>query len=156
MKRIAIKYGLIMLAGFVVFFLIMRMAGLAENTYLRVFNGVIHLTMMGLAIHSYRSWKPETVNNYVSGVAMSFYTSAFGVAGFGLFMMIFLSFDAELMAAVNAQVPLHTSKTGFNPITAGAMVIAEGIAITLIGSYIMTRIIDARFEASNIPTSYEG
>jgi len=157
MKQIAFKYGIRMLIGFIAFFLIMYMVGQADNTYLRLFNGVIHLTFIGFAVNEYRKLRPDTVHNYISGVGTSFYASAFGVIGFGVFMMIFLSFDPQLMAAINENMPLDTAKTGFNPITAGVMVIAEGIATTLIGSYIMTRIIDARLEESSIPTSsYEG
>jgi len=156
MKKIAFKYGFWMLFGFIAFFLLMWATGQAENIYLRLFNGIIHLTLIGLAINEYRRLNPKNVHNYVSGVGMGFYTSAFGVIGFGVFIMLFLSFNPDLMASINESIPLHTSKTRFNPITAGAMVIAEGIAITLIGSYIMTRIVDARFEDSNIPTSYEG
>lgn len=153
MKQIAIKYGMWMLAGFIAFFLIMYIVGQADNTYLRLFNGVIHLSLMGLAINEYRKLRPDTVHNYVSGVGTAFYTSAFGVIGFGVFMMIFLSFDPQLMQAINDHIPLDTAKTGFNPITSGVMVIAEGIATTLVGSYIITRIIDARLEESSIPTS---
>ncbi len=157
MKQIAIKYGMWMLAGFIAFFLIMYLIGQADNTYLRLFNGVIHLTLMGLAINEYRKLRPDTVHNYVSGVGTAFYTSAFGVIGFGVFMMIFLSFDPQLMQAINDHIPLDTAKTGFNPVTSGVMVIAEGIATTLVGSYIITRIIDARLEESSMPTSsYEG
>lgn len=157
MKKIAIKYGIWMLAGFIVFFLIMYMAGQADNTYLRLFNGVIHLTLMAIAINEYRKLRPDTVHNYISGVGAAFYTSAFGVIGFGVFMMLFLSFNPQLMADINAHIPLETAKTGFNPITAGVMIIAEGIATTLVGSYIITRIVDARLEESSIPTSsYEG
>jgi len=146
-----------MLAGFIAFFLIMYMVGQADNTYLRLFNGIIHLSIMALAINEYRKLRPDTVHNYISGVGTAFYASAFGVVGFGVFMMIFLSFDPQLMADINNNIPLDTAKTGFNPITSGVMVIAEGIATTLVGSYIITRIVDARLEESPIPTSsYEG
>lgn len=155
MKKIATKYGLWMLVGFIAFFLLMWAAGQADNIYLRLFNGIIHLSLIGVAINEYRRANPKTVHNYVSGVGMGFYTSAFGVIGFGVFIMLFLYFNPDLMAQINEKIPLQTKKTGFNPITAGVMVIAEGIAITLIGSYIMTRIVDARFEESNVPTSYE-
>jgi hypothetical protein len=135
----------------------MYLVGQADNTYLRLFNGVIHLSLMSVAINEYRKLRPDTVHNYISGVGAAFYTAAFGVIGFGIFMMLFLSFDAQLMAEINKDIPLATAKTGFNPITSGAMIIAEGIATTLVGSYIITRIVDARLEESGMPTSsYEG
>jgi hypothetical protein len=76
MKKIALKYGLFMFAGFAAFFLLMHLIGLSQNTYLRVFNGVIHLGLIYTAIKAYRNVYEESVENYVSGVAVGMYTSA--------------------------------------------------------------------------------
>ena len=139
MKKIAIKYGLLMLAGFTAFFLIMHLLGHSQNYNLRIFNGIIHIGLIALAIREYRKAEPESLSNYLSGVAMGIYASLIGVVGFTIFMVLYLSADPVLMAAIQASIPIGEY---FNPITASLFILVEGVAVSLIGSYIVTRIID--------------
>lgn len=81
MKKIAIKYGVLMLVGFIAFFLIMHVLGHSLNYNLRAFNGVIHIGLIALAIREYRKTHPESLSNYISGVAMGMYASLIGVLG---------------------------------------------------------------------------
>lgn len=147
MKKIAIKYGLWMLAGFIAFFLLMHLLGLSTNTYLRVFNGIIHLGLIWAAIRQYRERHPDSVNNYVSGVAAGMWTSAIGVLGFAIFMFFWFVLTPGFLEAVQDNIPIEKYIT---PLTATLFILAEGIAISLIGSYIVTRIVDMRMaEASS-------
>lgn len=139
MKKIAIRFGLWMFAGFTVFFLIMHLLGLSNNYNLRVLNGIIHLGVIYLAIKAFRSKYPDTVSNYVSGTAMGMYASAVGVLGFTIFMILFLSFDPVFLQELREAMPMGDYLT---PITASLFILIEGIAISLIGSYILTRVID--------------
>ncbi len=139
MKKIAIKYGLFMLAGFTAFFLIMHLVGQSQNYNLRVFNGVIHIGLITMAIREYRKKHPETYSNYVSGVAMGIYASLIGVLGFTVFMVLYLSGDTEFMNYIKDSMPIGQY---LNPITASLFILVEGVAVSLIGSYIVTRIID--------------
>lgn len=139
MKKIAIKYGALMFAGFTGFFLAMHLLGQSQNYNLRIFNGIIHIGLIALAIREYRKANPETLANYVSGVAMGMYASLIGVVGFVIFMVLYLIGDNEFLAYIQASVPIGEYIT---PITASLFILVEGVAVSLIGSYIVTRIID--------------
>lgn len=139
MKKLALRFGLWMVAGFVAFFLVMHLLGLSNNYNLRVLNGIIHLGMIYLAIKAFRSKYPDTVSNYVSGTAMGMYASAVGVLGFTIFMILFLSFNPVFLRELQETMPMGDY---LSPITASLFIFMEGIAISLIGSYILTRMID--------------
>ncbi len=146
MKKIAIKYGLWMLAGFIAFFLIMHLIGLSTKTWLRIFNGVIHIGLLWTAIREYRQSNPEAAENYVSSVAVGMWTSAIGVVGFSIFMFFFMVLNEPFMQAVQDNIPIGKY---INPFTATLFILAEGIAISLIGSYILIRIVDMRLSDSS-------
>ena len=95
--------------------------------------------MITLAIREYRKAHPEGLSNYLSGVAMGMYSSLIGVVGFVIFMVLYLSGDSELMAHIQANTPVGDY---LNPITASLFILVEGVAVSLIGSYIVTRIVD--------------
>lgn len=139
MRKIAIKYGLLMFAGFTFFFLIMHLLGQSQNYILRVFNGVIHLGLITFAIREYRKQNPDGISNHLSGVAMGIYTSVIGVVGFIIFMVLFLSGNTAFMASMKATLPLGEY---LNPITASLYILVEGTAVSVIGSYILTRLVD--------------
>ncbi len=143
MRKIAIKYGLYMLAGFIVFFLLMHLIGLSDETWLRVFNGLIHLSLIYAAIKAYRTQYPDGVNNYISGVATGMFTSVFGVIGFSIFMLLFFIYNPTFFEQVQDNIPIDQYLT---PLTATFFILVEGVAISLIGSYILTRVIDMRLE----------
>lgn len=140
MRKIAIRYGLWMFLGFTVFFFVMHFFGFSQRYDLRIFNGVIHLSLMYLAIREYRNSNEESVNNYVSGVAMGMYTSVIGVLPFTIVMFLYLVLNPDFMANVTDNADLQRFIT---PLTASLFIFTEGIAVSLIGSYIETRIIDA-------------
>lgn len=139
MKKLAFRFGLWMLTGFIAFFLIMHLLGLSNNYNLRVLNGIIHLGVIYLAIKAFRAKNPDTVNNYVSGTAMGMYASAVGVVGFTIFMVLFLSFSPNFLQDIRETMPMGEY---ISPITASLFILMEGLVISLIGSYILTRVID--------------
>ena len=139
MKKLAFRFGLWMLLGFIIFFLLMHLLGLSNNYDLRVLNGVIHLGVIYMTIKAYRSQYPDTVSNYVSGTAMGMYVSLVGVLGFTIFMILFLSFSPGFLHELRENMPMGDYIT---PITASLFILVEGLVISLIGSYILTRVID--------------
>ncbi len=138
MKTLAIKYGIRMFAGFTLFFLIMHFLGQSQNFNLRIFNGVIHLGFMYLAIKAYKEQFPESLDNYLNGVAVAMYSSAIGILPFSIFLMIFLDQTPHLMAEFKAHTPIGEYLT---PVTASVFVFMEGLIISLIGGYVLTRIV---------------
>ena len=144
MQKIAINYGLKMFAGFTGLFLIAHLLGGSDNYNLRILNGVIHFAFLYFAIREYRQEFPETHNNYISGVSVGMYASMIGVVLFTLFMLLFFVYiDPDLFMKIQANSP---SGEYFNQFTVTLYIFTEGIVVSLIGSYLIMRIIDAKLE----------
>ena len=141
MEKIALKNGVRMFLGFSALFLIAHLLNISDNYNLRILNGIIHLTFMYLAIREYRKAFPKTTNNYLSGVAMGMFASIIGVLIFTIAMFLFLFFNPTFFELLQSKAPLPKY---FTPFTASLLILTEGIAISLIGSYILVRIIDAQ------------
>ena len=139
MVLILLGIGLWMMIGFILFFLLMHLLGLSDSYNLRIFNGVIHISLMYFAIREFRSEHPDTIGNHVSGTAMGMYASVVGVLGFAIFMVLFLAFSPDFLQQLREAMPMGHYLT---PITASVFILMEGIVISLIGSYILTRVVD--------------
>lgn len=139
MRSIAFRYGLMMFAGFTVFFLLMHVMSLSQHYYLRAFNGIIHLSFIFLAIKAFQKESPPGTFNYLSGVAMGMFASVIGVVGFTIFMLLFLIGNPGFMLDLKESLPIGEY---LNPVTASLMITMEGIAVSVISSYIITRVID--------------
>jgi hypothetical protein len=146
MKKIALKYGAEMFAGFALLFLIVHLLGWSQHYYLRVLNGFVHLTFIYLAVRDYRRAFPESHDNYLSGVATGFYTSIIGVVLFTFSMCLFLALNQSFFELLKVQAPFQEY---FTPVTASLFIFVEGVVVSLIGSYLVTRVIDAQLEQVN-------
>lgn len=153
MKKIAIKYGLLLLASFIGLFLLMHEVIEIQNYNLRILNGFAHIGLLYLAIRRYRRENPDTVNNYVSGVIAGMYASIIAVLPFTIFVMFYLIGDTAFMTYIQQTIPIGKY---FNPFTASLFVFTEGIAVSLIGSYIAVRIIDMNIARNHpeMPSEY--
>ena len=140
MQKLAIKYGLQMFIALVILFVIVHFLGLSTNYQLRVLNGFIHLAFLYLAIRAYRKTHPNSVNNYLSGVAMGTYMTMIAVVLFAVAMISYLSVDQDYFNALKDQFPYPES---FTPVTASLGIVLEGLAASVIGAYIVTRVIDS-------------
>jgi len=140
MRNIAIRYGLIMATGFILYFLIMQALGFGGNYYFRIFNAVIHLSIITVAIKAYKDRYPDEFN-YISGVVTGVVTSLVGVIPFAIFMLIFLSLTPDFMESIR----LEAENVGryLTPFTASLIVLLEGLAVSVLASYIIMRIVDS-------------
>lgn len=143
MKTIAVRFGLYFFAGLVAIFLLSYVSGLAENYELRLVNGLLHMVILYYGINQLRVRQPDTHQNYVSGVAQGMYIGTVGTVLFSIFTALFLFADTNLLSQLQAATPLQENLT---PLTAGVFILMEGIAVSLIGSYLLTRYVDARLE----------
>ncbi len=149
MKSIAIKYGLIMLAGFIGLFLLMHEVAQIRNYNLRILNGFIHIGLIYAAINEYRKKVVEADGTFLSGVAMGMYTSIIAVIPFAAFINIYLIADEAFMQYIASSIPI--GETYFNPFTTSIFIVVEGLAVSLIGSYIMDRALDLGRSESPVP-----
>ncbi len=143
MQKIALKYGVWMFLSLVLLFIVVHLLGLSQNMQLRVLNGFIHLAFLHLSIKAYRKANPESVNNYISGVAIGTYMTMIAVVLFAIAMIAYLNIDTEFFNALKSNFPYPDS---FTPVTASIGIIVEGLAVSVIGAYIVTRLIDGFLE----------
>jgi hypothetical protein len=137
MRSLSVQFGLLMLAGFVTIFYVIYMLGYAQYTELRVFNAFVHLGCMYLSIKAYYKTDNGNVENYMQGVAQGMETSIIGVVGYAVFIAVFMKIDPRLMDLIKQNSPMAIY---LNPYTITLAILAEGLMVSLIGSYIMTRI----------------
>ena len=64
-----------------------------------------------------------------------------GVAIFAFFQMLFLNFDTVFMAQIKESIAIGEY---LNPYTASLIILVEGVAVSLIGSYLIARIIEMK------------
>lgn len=143
MRRIAFRYGVQMFAGFSLLFLIAHLLGLSEHYHLRILNGIIHLCFIYLAVRQYQQRHPDGVEHYIPGVAMGMYTSFVGVTLFCLAMGLFLTYNQAFFYDLKMSMPMPEY---FTPVTAALAIFSEGTVVSLVGSYIVVRILDAQQE----------
>lgn len=148
MKTIALRYGLIFFAGLLAIFFISYALGQGANYNLRLLNGVLHLGILYFAINSLRAKEPETHQNYVSGVAQGLYAGGLGTLLFAIFIVAFMGLNPEFLTSIQQATSFGERLT---PIMAGALVFTEGVGVSLIGSYLITRVVDSRIEKSQEP-----
>lgn len=139
MKHIALRYGLWMFLGFTGFFLLMHLLNLSQNYYLRVFNGVIHAGFLWVALRTWIREHPEPSDDYTSGVVAGMFTSLVGVIPFTIFMVLFLAYNPAFLANIQSHSPIGQY---FTPVTASLFILVEGIAMSLILSYVLVRLLE--------------
>ena len=127
-----------MFASLVGFFLLMFCLGLGFHSELRFFNAFILLFFMYRDIRAWYLSHPESIDNYLSGVTQGMGAAVIGVVGFTVFMILFLWMNPVFMDTLrqNSQVGEY-----LGPFTASIIILIEGVATSLIGSYILTRIL---------------
>lgn len=144
MHTISIKTGLWMLAGFISFFLLMYSIGLGYRTELHLFNGAIQLFCMYWAIRLYYIQNPENTVRYIAGVIQGLRASVIGIAGFTVFMTIFIAMHPEFLETLRQNSNMGEYLT---PFTASLFILVEGLMVSLIGSYLLTRfLLDVTFK----------
>ena len=77
----------------------------------------------------------------MSGVTTGVLTSMAGVLPFTVFILVFLYKSPDLMEALTMKA--DSLGPYMNPWTAALVVLIEGIAVSLVGSYIIMRVVDS-------------
>ena len=139
MQSIAIRFGLKMYFALILLFLFVHFTGLSENYHLRYLNGIIHLIFLYRAISTYRKDEPASKGNYISGVALSMYMTMIGALLFAISIMIYLNLDSDFFYQLKDNFPYPQS---FTPLSASIVILVEALAASIIGGYIVTRVID--------------
>jgi hypothetical protein len=144
-NRIVLKYGIWFFTGLMVYYFLMQFLGLSTRYDFRIFNGVIQIVVVYLAIRTYASTKPQEFN-YLTGTLIGINTSVVGVVPFAIFQMINLYLNTPLLEYIQQNAPVVGPYV--NPFSGGLIVFMEGLAVGLIFSYICMRVVDLQLNAS--------
>ncbi len=132
-NRIAENYGLRIAAGLIVFFLIMKVIGLAHNAELRLLNLIILTVGIWAAISKFKATHTDSMN-YFRGLIMGVATGAVGSAIFGLFLFIYMQLDPAFMQTIRDNEPMGRY---LNPYMASFIVVLEGFFSGLLMTFIL-------------------
>ena len=141
------RYGILMFIGLTVFFFLMHLVGLSDSINLRYFNAFIQLGVLWLALRAWVRDQPNRFDHYPNAVALGLFTTGVGAGAFAIFIILFLSASPTLMESIKVQSPRVLSDY-LNPVMAGVFTFGEAIITALIGSYIIIRVIEARYYRS--------
>lgn len=136
---IAEKYGAFTAVGLLIFFFIMRLLDLLYVVELRVFNVVIMVIGINMAVKELKKRSPETFT-YFKGMGTGVLTGIIASILFGLFVFIYVSFiDTGLMQSIIENEPMGRF---MNPYIVSVIIAVEGIASALLVSFILMNYLD--------------
>ena len=124
-------YALLTYLSLGLYFLIIETLGLADHTYLRLFNGVIVLAFMN---HLIKSNIKKNINGYLANFRSAFVSSSLAVILGGISLMIFLSFKDVAYVKSIAEGLLLAGAGEASQVGGGILI--EGLASTMIFSFV--------------------
>lgn len=137
-----IRYGLLITAGLIVYFMIMKFAGLVHVTELRIFNFFI---MLGGLFLAYKKFHETDINrqfNYMKAITYGLSTASVGTLLFAVFVFIYVSFlDPALMDTIKEKGPLGEY---LNPWVVSIIIGVEGILSGALASFMIINVKNAR------------
>ena len=133
-KRIPENYGLKVAGGLIVYFLIMKFAGLIHVVELRMFNLVVLVAGIYFALKKFKETHEDHLN-YFRALVTGVVTGAIGSVGFAVFFWVYVSFlDTELMQFIIENEPMGRF---MNPYISAFIVALEGVFSGLLVTFIL-------------------
>lgn len=133
-NQIHVNYGLKIAGGLIVYFLIMKFAGLLNVVELRLLNLFILVAGIYMALKKFKASHEDHLNYFralVTGVA----TGAIGSMVFAFFLFIYVSFlDTAFMQHIIEHEPMGRF---MNPYIASFIVALEGVFSGLLVTFIL-------------------
>jgi hypothetical protein len=132
-NRISESYGVRIAGGLIVFFLIMKFAGLAHEVELRLFNLVILAVGVYFALKKFKGTHEDSLN-YFRGLITGVATASIGSLIFALFLFLYMKIDSSMMQAVIDNDPMGRY---LNPYIAAFIVVLEGVFSGLLVTFVL-------------------
>lgn len=129
MKSVA-GIGMLTAVFLIAYFVVLYLVGLADLIELRVFNFVILLLGIVIAIKNAKT--KDSQFDYLRGIGVGFYVTLFAVTPFAAFVLLFLSFNTEFMQLLINHAPFGQFLT---PWASAAVVFFEGLSSGVIITY---------------------
>ena len=133
-EKVAERYGLFTFIGLALYFVVMRILGLAHIVELRMLNFFILAYGIYLGINAFKRKNPDSFT-YLKGLGAGFLTSAIACLLFGLFMFVYVQFIDK--AFMQSLIENEAMGRYLNPYIASCVVAVEGIASGMILSFII-------------------
>jgi hypothetical protein len=132
------KVAAISASGMIVFFLLMKLAGLVTIVELRFFNVFIMFAGIRYKLLEARRANDGTLE-YLQGMLTGFLTSLFTAIFFAVFIFIYLSIDSSFLTYIKATQPFGSY---ISPASAGLITVIEGVAGGSIITFALTHILN--------------
>jgi hypothetical protein len=132
-NRIPESYGLRIAAGLILYFLLMKVLGLAHHAELRLLNLLILVTGVYFALKKFKNTHEDHLNYFralITGVA----TAAIGSLIFALFLFFYMKVDAGMMQSIIDGEPMGRF---LNPYMAAFIVALEGFFSGLLVTFVL-------------------
>lgn len=134
LENVAIRYGLLVAAGLIAFFLVAKLLGIVYLLELRVLNLLFVVIGIFSAIRYYKK-NNSSVMTYFEGLGIGMLTNLVAVVVFAAFMVLYLTIiDPALMVFIK-----ENSVFGMylNPFIASATIIIEGFGSGAISTFMI-------------------
>jgi hypothetical protein len=132
-NRIPESYGLRIAAGLILYFILMKVLGLAHHAELRLLNLLILVTGVYFALKKFKNTHEDHLNYFralITGVA----TGAIGSLVFALFLFFYMKVDAAMMQSIIDGEPMGRF---LNPYMAAFIVALEGFFSGLLVTFVL-------------------
>lgn len=132
-NRIPENYGMRIAAGLIIYFLLMKITGLAHHAELRLLNLFILVGGVFFALKRFKGTHQAQLNYFralITGVA----TGAIGSVLFAVFLFIYMMLDADMMQSIADNEPMGRY---LNPYIASFIVALEGVFSGLLVTFVL-------------------
>lgn len=132
-NRIPESYGIRIAAGLILFFIVMKITGLAHHVELRLLNLVILIVGVYFALRKFKRTHEDHLNYFralITGVA----TAAIGSLVFALFLFFYMKVDSGMMQSIIDGEPMGRF---LNPYMAAFIVALEGVFSGLLVTFVL-------------------
>jgi hypothetical protein len=132
-NRIPEKYGVLIAVGLIVFFVIMKLIGLANHVELRLLNLFILGYGVYIALKEFKNTHGGSLN-YFRGLVTGVATAGIGSLLFGLFLFIWMMTDSSMMEWIKEKEAMGRY---LNPYIASFIVVLEGFFSGLLVTFVL-------------------
>ena len=126
----------------------MEIIGLGDRYNYRFFNIIFQSLFVYAGIRTFAKSNAEDFN-FLSGTITGLQVTLVGVIPFALFHLFRLAFNPELVSFLQLSIPVVGPY--ITPLTAGLLLMAEGVAAGLVIAYISMRIVDDQYISAKKP-----
>lgn len=135
--QIPVNYGLRIALGLIMYFVVMQLAGLSHQIELRLFNLLIVVAGVYLALKKFRQTHAQHLH-YFRGLFTGIATAAIGAFAFAIFLFVYMQLDPAFLKSIVANEP---NGRFINPYIAACIVTIEGIFSGLFVTFLLLNLV---------------